>query len=621
MTFLTPLALLGLILLPILVVLHLRRRRFQLEDVPSTLLWRDLVEETQHRSSRLRVQSLPLLLLQLLAVALLVGGLARPASLAMPIKQTALHIYVVDASARMAATDLAPNRLTAAKAVVNREIDRAPAGTRFTVVVASAQSYLLVSSTDRTQVHHSLASVVLTPAQPDFVTAVQMAAGILAEYGRQQARMTVLHAAENPVPPIRGARGILRLVALGHSDDNQSILHFSVRCPVDVTHPCAAFAAIRNENYQAVPDGVIIRGDGDVLGRQSLLLHARADTELSFSVPRGLHILQMQLTRPDILPLDNVAWSLVDPGQRLQVTVVGSLSGTARVRQALASLPNVVARYLAPRQYTLDQAQRSDLLILDGWRPPGSLPETPALLFINPPSLPMGSVNGSLTDTTISGVDSSSSLLSGVDLTSLDVPPDTAAAVTPPPWVTPVVWAADGPLLAAGTDGTRRVAVLAFDPAATNLTQLGAFPLLLWNIAQWSQAWLPMSAGTGEDVLIADPPATSVQVVRVMPGGRDVSQETIAGAQGRPVTFEPLQPGVYRVVERGPWGSRSRQIAANADTEVKPAGGAVQLGLVETRGGAGLVVTREVSSWWPWIGLVALLAIVAEWLYLAWREG
>jgi len=62
-------------------------------------------------------------------------------------------------------------------------------------------------------------------------------------------------------------------------------------------------------------------------------------------------------------------------------------------------------------------------------------------------------------------------------------------------------------------------------------------------------------------------------------------------------------------------------MAVNADTEAQPVGAAVQLAPAGTQTGFGVIVVRELSGWWPWIGLIALLFVVTEWLYVAWREG
>jgi hypothetical protein len=250
-------------------------------------------------------------------------------------------------------------------------------------------------------------------------------------------------------------------------------------------------------------------------------------------------------------------------------------------------------------------------------------------LLVNPPSLPGSHAAGALADTTVSGLDAASPLLSDVDLTSLDVPSGTAERLTLPDWVAPVVWSAAGPLLAAGDDGTQRLAVLAFDPAASNLPQLSAFPLLLWNVVRWSETWLPAAVVAGEDVLIsAFPGTTSVEIAGA---AGPVLRQTFSAQAPHPVTFTAAQPGVYTVVERGPWGSRSGQVAANVQGTPPATVGPVLFRAAGAPRGAGpqghtgrtdLAAPRTTPplGWWPWIGLVAWLAIAAEWLYVA-RRG
>jgi hypothetical protein len=330
--------------------------------------------------------------------------------------------------------------------------------------------------------------------------------------------------------------------------------------------------------------------------------------------------LQMHLLRPDILSLDNTAWCIVNPVRRAQVTLVGDMARVAPIRRALAGLPDVTLHVRAPMRYSAADAERSDLLVLDGWRPPGGLPPAPTLLLVDPPSLPGSRAAGALADTTVSGLDAASPLLSDVDLTSLDVQGGTAERLTLPDWVAPVVWSAAGPLLAAGDDGTQRLAVLAFDPAASNLTQLSAFPLLLWNVVRWSGTWLPAAVVAGEDVLIsASPGTTSVEIAGA---AGLVLRQTFSAQAPHPVTFTAAQPGVYTVVERGPWGSRSGQVAANAEGAPSATAGPVLLlsGGRRSAVGGRPATALSPNRWWPWIGLAACLAIAAEWLYVA-RRG
>jgi Ca-activated chloride channel family protein len=628
MILLTPLALIGLVFLPLLIVLHLRRRRYRLEEVSSTRLWRELLEETRPKPSWMRLHSLPLLLLQLLAVALLVVGLARPAGLIAPSQQHRQHVYILDDSLRMAATDLRPNRLAVARQIIGRQINSEPPTTLTTVVVASAQPHLLISSTDRTRVQQALAPLAPTAAPADLAGALRLTDGLLANQGGPGAAITLVHAREDIVPAVAGATDLFSAIAVGRSTDNQAILRFSARCASGARRTCEAFAVVRNEDDRPVNDPLLVLADGDPLAQQSLVLPAHSETGLSFAVPRGRHILQMHLLRPDILSLDNTAWCVIDAPRRAQVTLVGDMARVAPIRRALAGLPDVALRVRTPMRYSAADAARSDLLVLDGWRPPGALPPAPTLVLVDPPSLPRSRAAGALADTTVSGLDAASPLLSDVDLTSLDVPGGMAKRLTLPDWVAPIVWSAAGPLLAAGDDGTQRLAVLAFDPAASNLPQLSAFPLLLWNVVRWSETWLPAAVIAGEDVLISPSPGTTS--VEVADSAGPVLRRTVSAQSPRPVTVTAARPGVYTVVERGTWGSRSGQVAANVQGTSPPttAGPVLLLsgGRRSAVGGTAATAQSPIAyrlspnGWWPWIGLAAWLAIAVEWLYVA-RRG
>jgi hypothetical protein len=109
-----------------------------------------------------------------------------------------------------------------------------------------------------------------------------------------------------------------------------------------------------------------------------------------------------------------------------------------------------------------------------------------------------------------------------------------------------------------------------------------------------------------------------------------VLRQTFSAPAPHPVTFTAARPGVYTVVERGPWGSRSGQVAANVQDTSPPTTAGPVLLLSDGRRSAIGVRGAPVRSpnadrlsptrWWPWIGLAAWLAIAAEWLYVA-RRG
>src|SRR5271169_2470369 len=94
-----------------LYFLKLRRRPVR---VPSTILWRRSLEDLHVNSLFQRLRRNLLLFLQLLAVALMMLALAGP-RMRGTAGQGQRFVLLIDCSASMSATDIAPTRLARAK--------------------------------------------------------------------------------------------------------------------------------------------------------------------------------------------------------------------------------------------------------------------------------------------------------------------------------------------------------------------------------------------------------------------------------------------------------------------------------------------------------------------------
>jgi Ca-activated chloride channel family protein len=157
MSFASPLFLLGLLAVPAGVALHLfaqrRRRRYAVRfpgaplaalAVPAAPRWR------RHVPSALLA----------LSVAGLVMALARPeATVAVPVEQASV-VLVTDTSRSMTATDVAPDRLDAARSAAGRFLDEAPEELRVGAVAFSDTARVLQPpTTDHEQVRAALAGL------------------------------------------------------------------------------------------------------------------------------------------------------------------------------------------------------------------------------------------------------------------------------------------------------------------------------------------------------------------------------------------------------------------------------------------------------------------------------
>lgn len=144
MSFATPLALLSLLIVPVLIgayLWQLRRQRRSAVRFSSVALIRVAIP----KRSRWRRHLPPALFLA--AIAALAVGTARPRVEAdVPINKTSI-ILALDVSGSMCATDVSPNRLTAAQNAAKEFVKNQVAGTRIGIVAFSSFAQLIVPPT------------------------------------------------------------------------------------------------------------------------------------------------------------------------------------------------------------------------------------------------------------------------------------------------------------------------------------------------------------------------------------------------------------------------------------------------------------------------------------------
>src|SRR3712207_6737091 len=150
MGLLAPLALLLLALALPIIVLYMLRLRRPPAPVSSILLWEAVLADLEANVPWQRLRRHWLLILQLLILLLLVLALARPFGLTAE-AATGNTIIVLDASASMRATDVAPSRFERARAEARALIDRLAPDARMALILAGPAAEVLQGPTaDRT---------------------------------------------------------------------------------------------------------------------------------------------------------------------------------------------------------------------------------------------------------------------------------------------------------------------------------------------------------------------------------------------------------------------------------------------------------------------------------------
>jgi Ca-activated chloride channel family protein len=148
MSFEWPYLLVGLALVPLLIGLYLlaqrRRRRYVVSFTNVGLL-----SQVMGRGPGIRRHVPPLLFL--LGLTVLLVGVARPMAVIPVPRDEGTVMMVMDSSGSMAAPDLEPNRMEAAKSAGRQLIDNVPDGVRLGLVTFSGAANLIAEPTDNHQ--------------------------------------------------------------------------------------------------------------------------------------------------------------------------------------------------------------------------------------------------------------------------------------------------------------------------------------------------------------------------------------------------------------------------------------------------------------------------------------
>jgi Ca-activated chloride channel family protein len=612
MSFGAPWAFAGLALAIPLVLAHLRRRRPRVRDVPSLLAWRRSQAPVGASTRRLGRPAHPwLLALQLLALVLFVVALAKPQAGGNAPGPT--RAFVVDDSIWMGTSEGGGTRMDAARSTLDEELGALPGGERVALILAGAESRLLYEG-DAGDAGAAVAKIRPSFGPADLGAALRLAARLPRDGGGVE----LLRAPETLPPRILGGEGAFGERVVGKRMADLGIAEPSARCLGGGR--CELFARVESSGDAPREAEVEVLAGARRLSAQTVRVPAAGSSPVAFNAPAGAH-LEVALAGADPLPADDRAYVDVPAAEPLRVTLVGERQDAEPLARALLAVPGAKVTLRTRADLRPADAAGAELLVIDGGPPKRAVPGgVPAVLRVDPPRLPGGSVDGPLTRGRLSGTDPGAAVLDGVDLGSLTIGGEGGHRLTLPPWLRAVAWAPGGPLLALGTHRGSREAVLAFDPSASNLPQLASFPRLIENLVAWSREWAPSAVTAGAPFLAQRPAGAKPTLVADAGGATESSTRT---------ALKLDRPGFYALRQRGPWGVRSRPITANVELErAAPAGAGATDALVAVprQAPVDLAPSRapthgDGTDLAPWFLAAALLVLLVEGAFALRLEG
>jgi VWA domain-containing protein/aerotolerance regulator-like protein len=613
MSFLTPFALISaLIIGPIIVAMYLLKLRREDRRVSSTFLWQRIVRDVEANAPWQKLRRNLLLLLQLLLLLLLALALARPFFRTAGIAGRNL-IVIVDRSASMQATDVAPSRLEAAKKEAIDLIDQLPDGGRATVIAAGGQMEVPVAATtDRRQLRDAIDDITArNGGGSDLAQALTLAAALSSR--EADSEVAIVSDGNVTFPPEIKMPATVRYFPIGQRRENVAISAVALQ-------PSAAgqtlFAQATNYGPSTATRRMDIYLDDTLFNAYNLTLDPTREQSIVVEVPAQVRKAEARLvdeSNTDALPADDRGYAVSTAGEGTNVRLVSP--GNRFLETALGLLPSVKTTLVPTSTATFTEtAAQVPVTILDAvvpaTLPPGNL------LFIAPTrSTEYFSITGQIDFPALRPAPGDEPLLKDVKLSEVSV--RVANKIAPGAWARVVVDGDGGPMVLAGEKDGRRIVVLAFDLHDSDLPLQVAFPLLLSNIVGY------LAPGSGAEAaqlapgqplaFQIDPSITAVRVTR--PDGQVVPLEV---KDGQAIYADTDTLGAYAVEQfLGDKLIARQRFAVNLfskdESTIVPQ---PELKIQQTSGlqqaTAGERVGRQ--EFWRWLAAIALVVLVIEWL-------
>jgi hypothetical protein len=585
-----------------IVIFYILKIRLRQVPVSTTIFWRQIYDEKQPRSLWQMLRHLLSLLLQLLLLILLVLALTEP-YFTWELLQARRIILVVDNSASMRATDVAPTRLDAAKQRGQGVITGLRFRDEVAIITAGTQPEVVCGLTGHERTLQSaLAGVKPTDGPTQVAAAVALGKRLLgdAKHGRVIVLSDGCFSGSDQIADDE----LVELHPIGTRAGNVGITNFQVRRSLLDPIGYEILTEVTNHSDEPALCRLDIDLNDSPVDVIPLTLAAGETWTKAIektSVDGGR--LLARLDRADSLAVDNSAVALLP--KRVPQRVVLVTQGNLFLRKALEV--NALVKF--ETMSTIPGAFEPDVLYVFHRQAPEKLPAGNSMVIDPHVATDLWQLGEKLENPIVTKQDSDSPLMRHVRLDNVLLPE--ARHITPVEGYKRLVTALSGdPLYFAVEQPNRKVLVLTVNLDEGDLTFRTAFPIMVTNALGWfagSSGELRESLASGA-VTEVTPPASRLAgtLSSKTPTGRTLALPPGASK----VSLGPLDEcGIWQVLaDQKTHLDLACNLANRSESDLR-----VPEALLKTQPRVALAggwLTRPI--WFYLIGLALLLA-PAEW--------
>jgi len=600
-------------LVVVFYILKLRRRPVA---VPFSRIWQRILRDKEATNLFSQLKRVLSLLLQLLLLALLIFALGDP-RVSASVMEGRNIVVLVDASASMKATDVAPTRIAVAKREVKNLVRGLSGSDRMLIVQMDAALTPLSSMTGEvTELELAVDRIHATDTRADLGRGLEFAQDSLRDLGKREI-VIVSDGAMGDVKSLGSVLDLpqteLRFLPVGKSGKNVAITEFSVRrYPLDKSR-YEVMLEITNTNPAPVNVELTLLGDGEVVDVTRLALGPNERLPRFYKDLAGASRRLEATIKPtesgiDELPADDHAYALMPERRRARVLVV--TTGNNYLEAALLLDEYLDVTLISPKQYPAPETY--DVTIFDGVAP---LVETESggLLYLNPPADGTPTPRGKpISDFGFDVWDKKSPVLRWISMGDIQVAHGFTFKPEP---ADKIIGASEhGPILVSGRRAGHKFLALGFDPRDSDFVLRVGWPLFVLNTINdfiEEDTGYISSYRTG-DVWHVPAPSNADVATMVDPNGRE---RKVPVKEGRAV-YMGEQAGFYKLIAGAEPEASVSMFAANlVDPEESRIEPVRELSLAGKKAGA-------VSGFMPgirrelWLYLLAAVIVVSmiEWI-------
>jgi hypothetical protein len=321
MNFANPASLILAALAVPIIIFYILKIRLRRVPVSTVIFWQQIFEEKQPRSIWQHLRHLLSLLVQLLFLMLLVLALGEP-FFKWELLAARRIVLVVDNSASMNATDVAPNRLAAAKKIGQDLIARLRFRDELAIVAGGTEPYVVcgLSGHERT-LQKALEGVPPTDGPTRVSEAVALARNLLGNHSHAQVLVLTDGCFENFDQVAQAAD--VKVYPVGQRTNNLGITRFQVRRSLLDPAGYQILMEVANAGDEAVECRLELDLDDEVVDVIPLKLEPGGQWSQTLDkVSTSGGRLVARLDHADALAADNRAWALLPKREPVKVLLV-----------------------------------------------------------------------------------------------------------------------------------------------------------------------------------------------------------------------------------------------------------------------------------------------------------